>query len=522
MSHNRIPIVCLVLSALTASAFIATQLSTGQADQANNRPLKMKVMRDKTRTITLPGPWEIAAFKRTLSQERSEENERKLDDLIPKHVPIKIKIKKEKEAGFKNANNEKWAREFELEVTNTGTKPIYAVDLYVVTDVRAAAGFRIVFPLSYGRKEFWDIRTKAEPTDIPINPGESISLRIHPGQLDAWDHARRKENRPFPKQLKVEFQFLSFGDGTGYAATDGQPLPSKTPEENNLGACLPSTRSGPFDWKDAPPGSLSSNLLAFNLPVPTWPVNFLAGEMSKSTTFSSSLPQTCCSGSNCSALTVTRDSVCVNCPLQNRVGVASCSNPNLRCGTTVSDYIECFMPKTGDTYFCQTIDVIGCGPAPAPSPSPSSSPSPSPSPTPTPCPIALPSQCPGGVPRDPCTNPDPPPLPGEAPPSNPEGCPFGYEASGVCCVPIACPQPTPTPPSCPQGEISTFFGPPTCAWSDCFTLFPDPSPTPTPSETEQYKRDCIDYYWVWFVSYDGGRTWQPTGQVEYAGCFLAY
>jgi len=172
MFHNRAPIVCLILLALTTSAFIATRSTTGQAPQANNRPLKMKVLRDKTRVKTSPGPWEIAAFRKSLPQE----NERQLEDLIPKHVPIKIKIKKEKEAGFKDLNNEKWAWEFELEVTNTGTKPIYSLDLYVVTDVKAAAGFRIVSMLSYGRPELGDIRTKAEPTDVPIQPGESVFM----------------------------------------------------------------------------------------------------------------------------------------------------------------------------------------------------------------------------------------------------------------------------------------------------------------------------------------------------------
>src|SRR5262249_33368466 len=140
-----------------------------------DRPLRMKVFRDKAHVKRSPGPSEIAAFKRTLSQE----DERKLEDLIPKHVPIKIKIRKVKEAGFKDLNNAKWAREFELEVTNTGTKPIYFVDLSVVTDVTAAAGFRIVFPLTYGRTELGDIRTKAESTDIPIKPGETVSLKIN-------------------------------------------------------------------------------------------------------------------------------------------------------------------------------------------------------------------------------------------------------------------------------------------------------------------------------------------------------
>ena len=90
MSHNRISIVCLVLFALTASAFIATQLSTGQVPQTDKPPLKMKVLRNRAHVRSSPGPWEIAAFKRTLSQD----NERKLEDLIPKHVPIKIKIKR--------------------------------------------------------------------------------------------------------------------------------------------------------------------------------------------------------------------------------------------------------------------------------------------------------------------------------------------------------------------------------------------------------------------------------------------
>ena len=224
MPHNRVPLLGLVLLALIASAFIATQLSSGKAPQSTNQPLKMKVLREKVRVKNSPTQSEIANFKKQL-----QEDERQLEDAIPKHVPLKIKIKKEKEAGFKDLNNEKWAREFELEVTNTGTKRIYSLYLYVVTDVKAAAGFRIVFPLYYGRDELGDIRTRPEPTDVPINPGESVSLQIHPGQLDAWDYARRKENRPFPKRLQVTFQFLSFGDGTGYAASDGQALP-----HNNL------------------------------------------------------------------------------------------------------------------------------------------------------------------------------------------------------------------------------------------------------------------------------------------------
>lgn len=262
MSHNRISIVCLVVLALTASAFIATQLSSGQAPQTDNPPLKMKVLRDKGHVKNAPGQSEIAAFRMTLPQV----NQRELVDLIPKHVPIKIKIKKEKEAGFKDLKNESWAREFELEVTNTGTKPIYALDLLVLTDVTAAAGFRIVFPLYYGRNELGKITTKAEPTDVPINPGEKVTLQIHPNILNAWDYKRKNENRPLPKRLEVKIESLNFGDGTGYVGNEGTALPRAIQEEGSSAACRPSFETDIFGWKETPPGSPLSKILAMNLP----------------------------------------------------------------------------------------------------------------------------------------------------------------------------------------------------------------------------------------------------------------
>src|SRR4029079_9406426 len=101
--------------------------------------------------------------------------ERVLEDKIPSHVPIKVKIKKEKEPAFKDLNNKKWAHDFELEVTNTGDKPIYSLSLMLVTDVKAAAGFSIVAPLSYGK--LGKLTDLASPDDVPIKPGETYVFR---------------------------------------------------------------------------------------------------------------------------------------------------------------------------------------------------------------------------------------------------------------------------------------------------------------------------------------------------------
>lgn len=45
----------------------------------------------------------------------------------------------------------------------------------------------------------------------------------------------------------------------------------------------------------------------------------------------------------------------------------------------------------------------------------------------------------------------------------------------------------------------------------------DPNPPPI-----AYKQECVDYYWVHFVSYDGGQTWQYDDRETYAGCYYLY
>jgi hypothetical protein len=51
--------------------------------------------------------------------------QRVIENLVPKHVPIKIKIKEDKEKALKDMNNDKWTSDLVLEVTNTSDKPIY-------------------------------------------------------------------------------------------------------------------------------------------------------------------------------------------------------------------------------------------------------------------------------------------------------------------------------------------------------------------------------------------------------------
>ncbi len=73
----------------------------------------------------------VYVFATTTSHGAQSSNERQIDDKIPKHVPIKYKLKQEKEKGFKDLTNDDWLEDFELEVTNASNKPIYFLQIWL-------------------------------------------------------------------------------------------------------------------------------------------------------------------------------------------------------------------------------------------------------------------------------------------------------------------------------------------------------------------------------------------------------
>ena len=161
--------------------------------------------------ILMPGP-------RLLTQERVFENK------IPAHIPIKVTIKKEKEQSFKDLKNDKWLSEFELEVTNTGDRPIYYLEIVMDSGVKfEGSGPNIVFPLRYGRSGLGDIVTKATSDDVPIKPGETVTLISL--QAATWEMGLREKRWTEATNLKTEIQVLSFGDGTGYWGNELYPPP---------------------------------------------------------------------------------------------------------------------------------------------------------------------------------------------------------------------------------------------------------------------------------------------------------
>jgi hypothetical protein len=311
---------------------------------------------------------------------QSTTDERVLEDKVPKHLPIKVKLKKEKEKTFKDLKNEKWARALELEVTNTGDKPIYSLSFILEMPEISSGGFPIVFTLDYGSVRMGTFKNKPGPDDIPIKPGETYVLKIIPGSAKAFEEYTVEENWPNPKKVILVFQIMDFGDGTGFEGTTGVAVSYPQNQQSRSDNYKPphkSTCRSP-QWRQA---ALSNWADTFEiLPASFSPVNFLSAESSQPDPFNLlSQPQDCCSGTGSGCWFTSRYSEynCYGCPPQNRYQPAVCGDPEGACRKL--DYVSrtCTIPETGKQFLCLVVkETICVGTTPTPTPTPTPSPSP--------------------------------------------------------------------------------------------------------------------------------------------------
>ena len=169
---------------------------------------------------------------RLVSTAQSPVEGRELEDSTPAHLPIKVKLKNAEKV--KDLSNENWLADLEIEATNTGSKPIYF--LYIVLklpEVKHDDGIMMAYQLRYGRAELVDILAPVQSDDVPIQPGESTILKVPVNSIAGWKLFKAKRNIPNPKKLKLVFQLINFGDGTGFMRTDGIPLPRSKKQSLN-------------------------------------------------------------------------------------------------------------------------------------------------------------------------------------------------------------------------------------------------------------------------------------------------
>lgn len=144
--------------------------------------------------------------------------ERQIAIGIPKHLPLKFEVR--------NVNSERWVYDLEIDVTNTSTKPIYFLSFFLTIPgyKDKTTGNKLGFFFRHGRIELVSFTEPLRPDDDPLAPGETHTFKISEGLAKGWEDQSKREGRPEPKVLKIQFQGLNFGDGTGFETTAGEPI----------------------------------------------------------------------------------------------------------------------------------------------------------------------------------------------------------------------------------------------------------------------------------------------------------
>lgn len=175
----------------------------------------------------------------------------------------------------------------------------------------------LVFNLMYGRPELGDLVSKALPNDVPIKPQESYVLKLHPGQIPAWESSVAEGSHPDAMKLQVLPQLLSFGDGTGYFVnTPYPPAPNRQPHYE-IKDEQRKRSSENLGQSTSPPGVQYTRSFATQKPANFLPVNFLSSDIN-SVSPASSMPDSCLFPECVKVIVGTPQYVCYNCPFQLR------------------------------------------------------------------------------------------------------------------------------------------------------------------------------------------------------------
>jgi hypothetical protein len=415
----------------------------------------------------------LATIKTTVpSTAQSTNGKRHIDIQIPQTVPIKVKLKKDKEEGFSDLKNERWIRNLELEVKNTGNRNIYALSLvWMLYEVRMPDGNPYGATILYGRHQFMSVLgERPKPEDDPIEPGETVVLKLTDLKADNWE-SYSKKNDLHPKDVMVFFNFISFGDGTGFESPDGRPFNRQKPLASNL-----PEKGDPVNCQ---PAALP---FGFLMPASYGPANFFSEVLAAKT--ANAPPDICGCTGNCTKIKVQFGSCYCSITeddMQFSV-TAACTDPNGACGETIPMTTSCFYPGIDFPLYCTESVFRACG-VPTPTPTPTVSPNPECDPDTKPNDV----NCfclvgPGGSGNWQCFC-----VEGVAADRHRyggDGCPSNMTNNGnECCVCL-------NPPTC---DPDTEF----LSKQDCQCHPRGGTPTPTPSPTPNTAENCQSWGYFW-------------------------
>jgi hypothetical protein len=332
LSPKRVNLLLAAILAGLSMVFVIATYSIADVNaesKVSGPTLKSKILRRKDRLDSKLDAAEVAALRKAAKPQE----ERVFEDKIPQHLPIKIKIRAEKEKAAKDLDNPRWHRDLEIEVKNTGDKPIYYLSLILeMPEIKVGQGF-LTLGVRYGQHTLFDgSKGRATPQDVPLEPKETLILRLDDGQARGWDIWRAREKASQPKKILMLFEELNFGDGTGFFGDNGAPWPFPKPARPLAEVLIP-PRNNKTDFKShhattSPIGATAWSSLPGGASASLWPASFpLTKWMNLLTTSSYQpgfVPPDNCCPTGCRLVSPMDEQFCYYCPVVRRASAVQC------------------------------------------------------------------------------------------------------------------------------------------------------------------------------------------------------
>lgn len=312
---------------------------------------------------------------------------RLFENRVPEHLPIKVKIKLEKEKRFRDLENDNWARNLELEVKNVGEKPIYFLWFYLEVPEAKIADSHQAFTIMYGRMALADLNNRPTADDVPIEPGEAKVLTIEDTGIRGWEAAKSHKLLPLRIHgVRLNIQYLSFGDGTGFFGKTGAPRPKPDTQPNDTARLSPTDRYGGLSITRVADGlsdiedSRNSLYAGIFRPASFFPTSMgsLASRALKST---AAEPDCNCINGSCWHGTIQQintnetNQYCYQCGNITRFQETQCTQPG---SCYFREVIQRYCPNPGGVpFYCPVDSLSDCAEvAPSPSDCPGNAPNP--------------------------------------------------------------------------------------------------------------------------------------------------
>jgi len=152
------------------------------------------------------------------------EGTRAVVNALPPRLPLKVVVKNQELVA--DSKNERWLRDLEVEVTNTGSRPIYYVSLLLLLPGAKMGGLQPVYKLKFGNPALGSFTAIARPEDVPLAPGASAVIKVSEDEALTWEKWKAKGAATDPQKLVLVLHQLNFGDGTGLVGRDARQMPN--------------------------------------------------------------------------------------------------------------------------------------------------------------------------------------------------------------------------------------------------------------------------------------------------------